>query len=152
MNCSNNRAKGFHDSIHHTIQSCRLIRIFTTISVIVLQIIILGFLSLPPVHAQEEDLPFNFDTINWAYAAAFGTGVYRVRDDVDVFVLSMQPSWTKELSWKRYFGDRPMLLELRFPITFGVHNYNIGGIVEEFLDFKIRQVSFAPGAKLTCLG
>jgi hypothetical protein len=41
-----------------------------------------------------------------------------------------------------------MLLELRFPITFGVHNYHLEGIVEEFLDFKIRQGSFAPGAFL----
>ena len=122
-----------------------MFRILTSISAIVLQMFILGFLSLPPVIAQEEDLPFNFNAINWAYAAAFGTGGYRVRDDVDVFVLSMQPSWTREISWKRCFGDRPMLLELRFPITFGVHNYHAGGIVDEFLDFKIRQVSFAPG-------
>jgi len=125
---------------------CNKSRTPATIRVIVLNMLILGFISLPQVHAQEEDLPFNFNTINWAYATAFGTGVYRVRDDVDVFVLSMQPSWTKELSWKRYFGERPMLLEFRFPITFGVHSFHIGGIVDKFLDFKIRQVSFAPGA------
>jgi hypothetical protein len=115
-------------------------------SVIVLNILILGFLFPQPVHAQEEDLPFNFNTINWAYATAFGTGVYRVRDDADVFILSMQPRWIKELSWKRQFGDRPILLELRFPLTFGFHNFHIGGIVDELLDFNIKQVSFAPGA------
>jgi hypothetical protein len=148
MNFSNNRAEELYNPPHRTIHAVRIFRILSAISVIVLHMLILGFLSLPPVHAQEEDLPFNFNTINWAYAAAFGTGVYRVRDDVDVFVLSIQPSWTKELNWKRYFGDRPMFLELRFPITFGVHNYNIGGIVDEFLALKFRQVSFAPGAFL----
>jgi hypothetical protein len=148
MYCNNKRAAEFFKLQYRIIQPLRMFRILTTISVIVVQMLILGFYSPPPVHAQEEDLPFNFNTINWAYAAAFGTGVYRVRDDVDVFVLSMQPSWTKEISWKRCFGDRPMLLELRFPITFGVHNYHVGGIVDEFLALKFRQVSFAPGAFL----
>lgn len=131
-----------------TIHTLRQFRSLLTVSVIGLHVLISGFISLPPVYAQEEDLPFTFNTINWAYAAAFGTGIYRIGDDVDVFVLSMQPGWTKELFWKKRFSDRPMLLELRFPITFGVHNYHIGGIVEEFLALKFRQVSFAPGAFL----
>jgi hypothetical protein len=148
MNCFYKRNRGLSKSSIRTIHTPRLFRALLTVTIIGLHLLILGFISLPPVHAQEEDLPFSFNTINWAYATAFGTGVYRIRDDVDVFVLSMQPGWTKELSWKKHFGDRPMLLELRFPITFGVHNYHIGGIVEEFLTLKFRQVSFAPGAFL----
>jgi hypothetical protein len=148
MNLDDKRLEGIPHSRNHTICSPLLSHISAAVSVIVFCCFSLGFLHPPPVYSQEEDLPFSFSTINWAYAAAFGTGVYRIRDEVDVFILSMQPSWTKQLSWKRYFDDRPMLLELRFPITFGVHSYHVGGIVGEFLSLRLRQVSFAPGAFL----
>lgn len=132
---------------HRTIRF-RIPRVFNAIGFIVLHMFILGFLSPIKVCAKQEEEPVGSYSTNWAYATAFGTGVYRVRDDFEVFVLHVRPGWTKEISWERYFGDRPMLLELRFPITFGVHNYHLGGIVGEFLDLKFKQVSFAPGAVL----
>ena len=144
----NKRNQGLSEFRIRTIHPLRSIGFLLTCTLIGLHFLILGFIALPPAHAQEEDLPYSFNSINWAYAAAFGTGVYRIRNDVDVFVLSMQPAWTKELFWKKHFGDRPMLLELRFPVTFGVHNYHIEGIVNEFLALKFRQVSFAPGVFL----
>jgi hypothetical protein len=123
-------------------------RILTACCVIVLHVFVLGILFPIKTHAQQDEEPIDFNSINWAYAAAFGTGVYSVRDDLDVFVLHVQPSWTKEISWQKYFGKQPMLLELRLPVTFGVYSFHLGGIVEEFLNLKFKQVSFAPGAVL----
>jgi hypothetical protein len=123
-------------------------RILAALCAIGLYMFVLGTLFPIKVYAQQTEEPIDFNSINWAYATAFGTGVYKIGDDLDVFVLHMQPSWTKEIIWERHFGKKPMLLELRFPITFGVHNYHLGGIVEEFLNLKFKQVSFAPGAVL----
>jgi hypothetical protein len=122
--------------------------ILSTITAAVLYGFVLGFLFPVNIHAQEDEEPFDFSAINWAYAAAFGTGVYTVRNNLDVFVFRVQPQWTKEMIWAKPFGERPVILELRFPIALGVHNYHLEGILEEFLDFKIRQVSFAPGVVL----
>lgn len=132
--------------LQRTIHLFRKSRILAVISIFALQMSFLGFLAPIDVHAQEQEEPDDFNTINWAYAAAFGTGVYRVRGDVEVFVLHVQPKWNKEIKWERYFGERPMLLELRFPITFGVHNYDFENIVGDFLEFRFKQISFAPGA------
>lgn len=148
MYCSNKKAAGFSNSPYRIIHLLRRFHILTAISVIVLHMFVLGFLASIDVHALQKEEPVDFNAINWAFAAAFGTGIYRVRDDVEVFVLHVQPKWTKEIKWERYFGERPMLLELRFPITLGVHNYHLEGIVDEFLDLKFKQVSFAPGAVL----
>ncbi len=123
-------------------------RIIAVFCFILLHTFALGSFFSAKIYAQQNEEPIDFNSINWAYAAAFGTGVYRVRDDLDVFVLHVQPSWTKEISWHQRFGERPMRLELRFPITFGVHKYHLKGIVEEFFNLKFTQVSFAPGAVL----
>lgn len=123
-------------------------RILVALCVVVLYLFVLGIFFPFKIHAQQTEEPIDFNSINWAYAAAFGTGVYSVRNDLDVFVLHVQPSWTKEISWRRYFNARPILLELRFPVTFGVYNYHFEGIVEEFFNLRFKQVSVAPGAVL----
>lgn len=148
MVCDTMREEGLSSSKSRKIHPFPKGRIQAAISAIILYIFIQGILFPIKAHAQQEEEPFDFSAINWAYAAAFGTGVYRVRNDLDVFVFRVQPKWIKEIIWEKYFGERPMLLELRLPITLGVHNYHLEGIVEEFLDLKFRQVSFAPGAVL----
>jgi len=136
---------GFRTKKHNESDPRRMLHCLT-IGAMVLQIFLLGILFPGEGRAQQEEAPVDFSEINWAYATAFGTGVYRVRDDLDVFILHMQPSWTKKIAWNKLFGARPVLLEIRFPLTFGVHSYHFEGILEEFLDLDIRQVSFAPGA------
>jgi hypothetical protein len=148
MVCNKQRVIEVPGGISRTINPFHRNSIRWAISISVLYIFIQGLLLPNKIDAYQEEEPVDFRAINWAYAAAFGTGVYEVRDDLKVFVFHVEPRWTKQISWKKYFGDRPLILELRFPATFGVHDYNLGGIVEEFFGLRLKQVSFAPGAVL----
>ncbi len=92
---------------------------------------------------QETRLP-ETNTIHWAYAAAFGTGYYRIGDEAEIYVLRFRPLWRKPFSFQNHLSGRTFFFELRFPVTFGVHEFSI----DELLNPNFRQISFTPGAML----
>lgn len=66
----------------------------------------------------------NFNLIHWAYAPAFGTGVYRIENIKEIYVLRFTPKFTTRFKFEKMFKDRELILEFKLPLTFGIHDFN----------------------------
>lgn len=78
------------------------------------------------------------DVIHYAYAALFGTGVYRL-DDRTVTVLRVPISYRFRDAERGHPGIRALL-----PVTFGSHSFDFDTIIGD-LDVDLSTVSFVPG-------
>jgi hypothetical protein len=105
---------------------------------------ILAILTLLPIQSrgQQVRLP-DTNLVHWAYAAAFGTGVYKI-GEARTFVFRFRPRITRTFSFENHLGGRQFYFEIRLPVTIGLHEFSIG----ELLSPDIRQVSFTPGIML----
>lgn len=94
------------------------------------------------LRAEEPD----FEPIHWAYSSFFGTGWYQVQDSRSVFVMRMPIRQTLRKSSLSESGDRELGIEIKYPLTLGLHDVDdIGGILETD---NFGTVSFAPGVTL----
>ena len=106
-------------------------------------LIFILFLSISgSLHAEEPD----FEPIHWAYSSFFGTGWYQVEDSQSVFVMRMPISQTLRESSLSESGERKLGLQIKYPLTLGLHDLDdVGGILETG---NLGTVSFAPGVVL----
>lgn len=94
------------------------------------------------LRAEETD----FESTHWAYASFFGTGWYQVQDNRSVFVMKIPPRQTLQKSSLTESGVRQLGIEIRYPLTLGLHDIDdLGGIVETG---NLGTVSFSPGVML----
>lgn len=112
--------------------------------------VFLFFILLKSNVAQE---PHNLtvddsNLIHWAFAPAYGTGVYRLGDDREIYVFRITPMFTHRFTMEKFFKDRDVLLEFRFPLTFGIHNFNLSEIFKGVFPDSLHQISFTPGLEL----
>lgn len=87
-----------------------------------------------------------FEPVHWAYASFFGTGWYKVDDARSVFVLKAPARQTLRKSALSESGDRVLGLEIRYPLTLGMHQIeDLGGI---FDNDNFATASFTPGIEV----
>lgn len=88
----------------------------------------------------------DFEPLYWAYSSFFGTGWYEVDDEGSVFVLRVPPRQTLRHSSISETGERTLGIELRYPLTMGLHDVqNLAGIVGSD---NFGTVAFAPGVEV----
>ncbi|MFC2164271.1 hypothetical protein ACFLT2_04660 [Acidobacteriota bacterium] len=104
----------------------------------------LFYFASPRVHAQELHGK-DFNLVHWSYAASNGTGVYWIGENREVYVLRITPMFTHRFKFEKVFKDREILLEFRFPLTFGVHNFEFSELLSGGFPDSIEQISFTPG-------
>jgi hypothetical protein len=107
----------------------------------------LGILG-PVTGRAQEDGEEEVNLIHWAYASLYGTGVYWVGDDAAVYVVRLKPI----LSHHFYTGSdgekHRWTLRIRFPLTFGLYNFNRGDITGGIFPDRLRSLSLVPGLAL----
>ena len=103
----------------------------------------LGFVG-PVVHAQNPADSF----AHWGYAAYFGTGWYSVGNDFDVFAIRAAPRWNWGEPGFNNEGNRDIGIELRLPVTFSVHQFNIDNLAAVLDVDNFGTVSVTPGVEV----
>jgi len=100
-------------------------------------------LSGPGFASAEEP---EYEPVHWAYSSFFGTGWYQVEDNRSVFVMRIPPRQTLRKSSITESGQRKLGIEIKYPLTLGLHDVDdLGGIIESD---NFGTVSFAPGVVL----
>jgi hypothetical protein len=102
-------------------------------------------LSLPVnqiASAQSSASPKQGNIYHWAYAAAFGTGAYRV-GGVDSLILRISPKIKVRSKDKHHVG-----LNLKLPITLGLESIQVDDILSEDINDQFKTFSFVPGVQL----
>lgn len=115
-------------------------------------LLILGLAFLAPgfvntLSAQDNDGQ-DVNLNHWAYASAFGTGIYLWGDEIKTYVIRIQPKYTKRILLKKYEDKRELFIEFIVPVTFGVQTFEFKDIIEGDFPTDIRQISFTPGVEL----
>lgn len=106
---------------------------------------VLALLVFLPAGSQGQEIGLpDTNMIHWAYAAAFGTGIYQLGEDARTFVFRIRPVIRRSFSFQNHLGGRKFYFEIRFPVTIGLHEFSLN----ELLSPNIRQVSFTPGVML----
>jgi hypothetical protein len=87
-----------------------------------------------------------FEPVHWAYSSFFGTGWYQKKDARSVFVLRIPPRQILRKSSISDSGERKLGVEIKYPLTVGLHDVeDLGGIIE---NDNFGTVTFAPGVEL----
>lgn len=128
---------GFAAAMHRRESGCCvLIRLLASLALLCL-------MPLDGVRAQQELPPTTF---HWAYAATFGTGVYRLGDDSEVLVLQAPISWTLREPGEK--EEKPFGIRLLLPVTVGVEKFDLSDFLAGMFPDRFEQVSFLPGVEL----
>lgn len=107
---------------------------------------LLIFLALASTHSQAVETKTVFEPVHWAYSSFFGTGWYRVEDARSVFVVRAPIKQTLRESSLAESGTRKLGIEIRYPVTVGLHDIeDLGGIIE---NDNFATASFTPGIEL----
>ena len=97
-----------------------------------------------PISVSAEDP--EYEPVHWAYSSFFGSGWYQIEDNRSVFVMRIPPRQTLRKSSITETGARKLGIEIKYPLTLGLHNIDdLGGIIESD---NFGTVSFAPGVVL----
>ncbi len=76
-------------------------------------ILALGFVNdLSAQDSDDQDVNLN----HWAYASAFGTGIYLWGDEIKTYVIRVQPKYTKRFLLKKYEDKRELFIEIIVPV------------------------------------
>ena len=87
-----------------------------------------------------------FEPVHWAYSSFFGTGWYQIEDARSVFVLRTPIRQTLRESSLDGTGKDKWGIEIRYPLTIGLHDIeDLGGIID---NDNFATATFAPGIEL----
>lgn len=107
---------------------------------------LLVFLALASTDCRALETKKVFEPVNWAYSSFFGTGWYREEDARSVFVVRAPIKQTLRESSLSESGTGKLGIEIRYPVTIGLHDIeDLGGIVEHD---NFATASFTPGIEL----
>lgn len=87
-----------------------------------------------------------FEPVHWAYSSFFGTGWYQKKDAQSVFVLRIPPSQTLRKSSISDAGERKWGVELKYPLTIGLHDVQDLGVAIKNDNFGT--LAFTPGLEV----
>ena len=97
-----------------------------------------------PISASAQDP--EYEPVHWAYSSFFGSGWYQIEDNRSVFVMRIPPRQTLRKSSITETGARKLGVEIKYPLTLGLHDIDdLGGVIEAD---NFGTVSFAPGVVL----
>ncbi len=101
-----------------------------------------GSLRAESASVLSED----FEPVHWAYASFFGTGWYSIEGARSVFALQVPFRQTIRESSVSETTGRKLGVEIRYPLTIGLHDVeDLGGIVD---NDNFGTIAFAPGVEL----
>jgi len=101
-----------------------------------------GALKAEPASALGED----FEPVHWAYSSFFGTGWYTIEGARSVFALQVPFRQTIRESSISESSESKMGVEIRYPLTIGLHDVqDLGGIID---NDNFGTIAFAPGVEL----
>lgn len=103
-------------------------------------------LNCPLLLANGGAQPTESDTIHWAMSSFLGTGLYRIDDDLSVFVIRIPPRQTVRESWFNSRDDRGIGIEIKYNTTLGIFSFDDQPSTIDWDDFGI--FSFTPGVEL----
>lgn len=87
-----------------------------------------------------------FEPVHWAYSSFFGTGWYKIDDARSVFVVRAPFRHTLRQSSLAGTGTGKLGIEIKYPVTVGLHDVeDLGGIIE---NDNFASMTFAPGIEL----
>jgi len=108
--------------------------------------VLLIFLAVTSMRAPAAETRTIFEPVHWAYSSFFGTGWYDVDDARSVFVIKTPFRQTVRASSLDESGARQVGIELRYPLTLGMHQIeDLGGIIN---NDNFGTASFTPGIEL----
>ncbi|MGB5489024.1 MAG: hypothetical protein WBN06_16660, partial [Lysobacterales bacterium] len=91
----------------------------------------LMFLLISITDSLAAEAKTVFEPVHWAYSSFFGTGWYQVEDTRSVFVVKAPIRQTLRTSSLTESGSRKLGVEIRYPVTVGLHDIeDLGGIIE----------------------
>ncbi len=111
------------------------------------QIVFLGLLCIifvsggQPAAAQDTFSQKPEDLYHWAYAAAFGTGAYRIGNS-DMFVIRVAPQFEVYA-----LPDSEVTVNLNLPVTLGLQTFDVDSIISNPIDETLATFSFVPGVE-----
>jgi len=112
-------------------------------------ILILMTLVLLPSALQAQAVARDLEPVrqvHWAMGAFFGTGWYEVDNNRSVFVFRIPPRQTVRESGFDEQGKRKLGVEIQYPLSFGLHNFDD---IPDFIDFdNYGTVTFTPGVQV----
>ena len=104
------------------------------------------FLILSVTDSLAAETKALFEPVHWAYSSFFGTGWYKVEDSRSVFVVRVPIRQTLRQSSLAASGTRKLGVEIRYPVTIGLHDIeDLGGIIE---NDNFATATFTPGVEL----
>ncbi len=107
---------------------------------------LLMFLAFGSATCLGQQAKADFEPVHWAYSSLFGTGWYQIKDARSVFVLRLPPRQTLRKSSVTESGERRWGIEIKYPLTIGLHDVeDLGGIIQ---NDNFGTVSFVPGVEL----
>lgn len=108
--------------------------------------VLLIFMAIAGPCSADVEQQTLFEPVHWAYSSFFGTGWYKVSDARSVFVIKTPIRQTLRPSSLAESGAREVGVEIRYPVSIGMHDIrDLGSIIE---DDNFATVSFAPGVEL----
>ena len=106
----------------------------------------MALLTLASTEALAADTNSFFEPVHWTYSSIFGTGWYKVEDARSVFVARIPIKQTLRQSSLSESGTRKLGVEIRYPVTVGMHEIeDIGGIIK---DDNFATMSLTPGVEV----
>jgi hypothetical protein len=108
----------------------------------------LFFMGIPGITRAEIAgvLSEDFEPVHWAYSSFFGTGWYQIEGTRSVFALQVPFRQTLRHSSITKEKDRKIGIEIKYPLTVGLHDVeDLGGIIE---NDNFGTITFAPGVEL----
>lgn len=108
--------------------------------------VLLLFLVFSSFESMAVETKTVFEPVHWAYSSFFGTGWYQIEDARSVFVLRVPFRHTLRESSLTGTGTDKLGIEIKYPVTVGLHDIeDLGGIVE---NDNFASITFAPGIEL----
>ena len=107
---------------------------------------LLVFLVFASTGTADVDKRNIFEPVHWAYSSFFGTGWYEIEDARTVFVLRTPIRQTLRKSSLDGTGTNKWGIEIRYPVTVGLHDIeDLGGIID---NDNFATATFTPGIEL----
>jgi hypothetical protein len=100
-----------------------------------------------PAAAREQD-ESNQNRIHWAFANQLGTGIYKIGENNEIYILRANPKFHVTLTPGRPNPERHLLMEFSLPLSIGVHRFRWDDLLGGKFPDRLRQLSFAPGVAL----
>ena len=97
-------------------------------------------------HAEETVIADDEAPVHWAFASLFGTGWYKLGESRSLFVLRIPPRFTLRESFYNERDGRGIGIDLRLPVSLGLHNIDdLPGIIEPD---NFGTIAFTPGVEV----